>query len=128
MRATLGFWGARLLSSPYRVVAATYWFAAQAIAGCARDPGGRRRDGRRQAAARARRARRSRSSTRSLAVLGFDVMRWLLRVVLPISLAFTGVLLALYVSADDPEFAVGRVFHSPDQHLTWVGFATLRDA
>src|SRR6266704_4275290 len=33
MRATLGFWGARILSSPYRVVAATYWFAAQALAG-----------------------------------------------------------------------------------------------
>ena len=33
MRATLGFWGARPLSSPYRVVAATYWFAAQALAG-----------------------------------------------------------------------------------------------
>ena len=31
-RATLGFWGVPLLSSPYRVVAATYWFAAQAIA------------------------------------------------------------------------------------------------
>src|SRR4051794_41975444 len=31
-RATLGFWGARLLSSPYRVVAAAYWFAAQALA------------------------------------------------------------------------------------------------
>jgi cytosine/uracil/thiamine/allantoin permease len=31
-RAFLGFWGARLLSSPYRVIAATYWFAAQAIA------------------------------------------------------------------------------------------------
>src|ERR671931_2198101 len=33
MRASLGFWGARLLSSPYRVVAATYWFAAQALTG-----------------------------------------------------------------------------------------------
>src|SRR4051794_41820714 len=32
LRATLGFWGARLLSSPYRVVAAAYWFAAQALA------------------------------------------------------------------------------------------------
>src|SRR5204862_1080649 len=31
-RATLGFWGSRLLSSPYRVIAATYWFAAQALA------------------------------------------------------------------------------------------------
>src|ERR671926_375207 len=32
LRATLGFWGARLLSSPYRMIAATYWFAAQALA------------------------------------------------------------------------------------------------
>jgi hypothetical protein len=24
---------------------------------------------------------------------------------------------------DDPRFAVGRVFRSPDQHFTWVGFA-----
>ena len=88
MRATLGFWGARLLSSPYRVIAATYWFAAQAIAGALRDPGGR---GRRWAAA-SRRSSRSRSASAlfhaTLAVLGFDVMRWLLRVVLPISLAF----------------------------------------
>src|SRR5205814_4122458 len=33
MRASLGLWGARILSSPYRVVASTYWFAAQALAG-----------------------------------------------------------------------------------------------
>ena len=33
MRATLGFWGARLSARPYRVIAATYWFAAQALAG-----------------------------------------------------------------------------------------------
>ena len=32
MRTHLGLLGARLLSSPYRVVAATYWFAAQALA------------------------------------------------------------------------------------------------
>jgi NCS1 family nucleobase:cation symporter-1 len=57
-------------------------------------------------------------------VLGFDVMRYVLRVVLPISLGFTGVLLALYVNSDDPRFGVSRVFHSPDQHLTWAGFAT----
>ncbi len=31
MRAWLGYWGARLLSSPYRIVAASYWFAAQAL-------------------------------------------------------------------------------------------------
>ena len=33
MRAHLGYWGSRLLSSPYRVIAATYWFAAQALTG-----------------------------------------------------------------------------------------------
>jgi hypothetical protein len=38
----------------------------------------------------------------TLAVLGFDVMRWLPRVVLPLSLVFVGVMVALYASADDP--------------------------
>ncbi len=60
----------------------------------------------------------------TLAVLGFDVMRWLLRGVLPLSLAFSGVLVALYLSTDNPRYAVSRVFDSPEQHLTWTGFAT----
>src|SRR5712691_7040381 len=38
MRATLGVWGARLLSSPYRVIAATVWVAAAAVAGALRLP------------------------------------------------------------------------------------------
>src|SRR6476469_3211739 len=121
-RATLGFWGARLLSSPYRVIAAIYWFAAQALA-----------------AAYAIQAIVQAMGTgkpplvllalgvavfhATLAVLGFDVMRWLLRIVLPLSLAFVAVMIALYASTDDPRFDVGRVFDSPDQHLTWVGFA-----
>jgi cytosine permease len=50
-------------------------------------------------------------------------MRWLLRVVLPISLGFVAVMVALYATTDDPRYDVGRVFDSPDQHLTWVGFA-----
>jgi NCS1 nucleoside transporter family len=121
-RATLGFWGARLLSSPYRVIAATYWFAAQALAaGYAI-----------QALAQAMGAGRPPLVPvalgvavfhATLAVLGFDVMRWLLRVVLPISLGFVALMVALYASTDDPRFDAGRVFHSPDQHLTWVGFA-----
>ena len=83
MRATLGFWGARLLSSPYRVVAATYWFAAQALPA--------------RSAIQALVAGDDRATHlrlvpialalavfhATLAVLGFDVMRWLLRVVLP---------------------------------------------
>src|ERR671930_1810983 len=91
LRATLGFWGARLPSSPYRVVAATYWFAAQALAGALGF----------QAIIQALTGDHLRlvpvavclgAFHATLAVLGFDVTRWLLRVVLPISLAFTGVL------------------------------------
>jgi NCS1 family nucleobase:cation symporter-1 len=123
MRASLGFWGARLLSSPYRVVASTYWFAAQALAGGLGL----------QAVVQAMAGRHLPLVPTALvlaafhavlAVLGFDVMRYVLRVVLPLSLALTGVLVGLYLSSSDPRFAVGRVWHSPDQHLTWTGFAT----
>jgi nucleobase:cation symporter-1, NCS1 family len=123
MRATLGFWGARTLSSPYRMIAATYWFAAQALAGSLGI----------QAVVVALGGAKPPLVPvalgvavfhATLAVLGFDVMRYVLRVVLPISLAFTGVLLALYLNTDDPRFGVSRVFRSPDQHLTWAGFAT----
>src|SRR5438270_4936039 len=123
MRATLGFWGARLLSSPYRVVAATYWFAAQALTGglgiqalVKAMPGHHHLPLVPTALCLA-------AFHAALAVLGFDVMRWLLRVVLPVSLAFTGILIGLYVSTGDPHFAVGRVLSSPHQHLTWLGFA-----
>jgi NCS1 nucleoside transporter family len=123
MRATLGFWGARILSSPYRVVAATYWFAAQALAGALGL----------QAVIQAMSGRHVSLVPMALAlavfhavlaILGFDVMRYVLRVVLPVSLVLTGVLVALYLASDDPRFAPGRVFDSPDQHLTWTGFAT----
>jgi NCS1 family nucleobase:cation symporter-1 len=121
-RATLGFWGARLLSSPYRVVAATYWFAAQAIAaGYAIQAVVQAMGGGKPPLIPIALGVGAFHAT--LAVLGFDVMRWLLRVVLPISLVFVGVIVSLYVSTDNPKFQVGRVFHSPDQHLTWVGFA-----
>jgi NCS1 nucleoside transporter family len=123
MRASFGLWGARGLSSPYRMVAATYWFAAQALAGALGI----------QAIVAALGAERPPLVPvalglaifhATLAVLGFDVMRWVLRVVLPVSLVFTGVLVGLYLASDDPRFAVGRVIESPDQHLTWTGFAT----
>src|SRR5919199_5417756 len=100
MRATLGFWGARLLSSPYRVVAAVYWFAAQALTGALGI----------QAIVEAMGGGRVRlvpialalaAFHAALAVLGFDVMRYVLRIVLPLSLGFTGVLIGLYVTTDD---------------------------
>lgn len=123
LRATLGFWGSRLLSSPYRVIAATYWFAAQSLAGALGL----------QAIIDALTGHRLPLVPialclavfhATLAVLGFDVMRWLLRVVLPASLAFTAILIVLYLTTDDPRFAVDRVFSSPEQRLTWVGVAT----
>jgi nucleobase:cation symporter-1, NCS1 family len=122
MRASLGFWGARLLSSPYRLVAGTYWFAAQALTGALGF----------QAIVEALSGRHLplvplalglAAFHGTLAVLGFDVTRWLLRIVLPVSLLFTGVIVGLYSSSNDPRYAVGRVFRSPGEHLTWLGFA-----
>ena len=123
MRASFGFWGARLLSSPYRVVASTYWFAAQALAGALglqaviEAMGGGHVSLVPMALALA-------AFHAVLAVLGFDVMRYVLRVVLPLSVALTGVLIALYLTAGDHRYDLGRVWRSPDQHLTWTGFAT----
>jgi NCS1 nucleoside transporter family len=123
LRATFGFWGARLLSSPYRVIAATYWFAAQALTSAygfqaiVATMSGHRLPLVPVALALA-------FVHAALAVLGFDVMRYVLRVVLPLSLALTGVLVVLYLVSDDPQYAVGRVLSSREQHFTWVGFAT----
>lgn len=123
MRASLGLWGARGLSSPYRMIAATYWFAAQALAGSLGIQaivvalGGDQPPLVPVALGLA-------VFHATLAVLGFDVMRYVLRVVLPLSLAFTAVLVGLYLASDDPRFAVSSVLDSPDQQLTWVGFAT----
>lgn len=123
MRATFGQWGARALSSPYRVVASTYWFAAQALAGALGL----------QAVIRAMTGDHVSLVPMAiglgalhaiLAMLGFDVMRYVLRVVLPLSIALTGVLVGLYLTSDDPRFAIGHVLRSSAQHFTWVGFAT----
>src|SRR5436305_9113697 len=83
-RGSLGFWGARLLSSPYRMIAATYWFAAQAIAaGYAIQAVVHAMGGGKPPLIAISLAVAVFHAT--LAVLGFDVMRWLLRVVLPLS-------------------------------------------
>ena len=105
------------------MIAGTYWFAAQALAGALGI----------QAIVVALGAGKPPlvpvalalgAVQAVLAVVGFDVMRYVLRVVLPISLAFTGVILALYLTSDDPSYAPSHVFHSPEQQYTWVGFAT----
>jgi NCS1 family nucleobase:cation symporter-1 len=123
MRASLGQWGARGLSSPYRVVASTYWFAAQALAGglglqaVIRAMGGGHVSLVPLAIALG-------FVHAALAILGFDLMRYVLRVVLPLSLALTGVLVGLYLTSSDPRFAPSHVLGSGGRHFTWVGFAT----
>lgn len=124
MRASFGGLGARALTSPYRVLASVYWFAAQALTAAFGV----------QAIAVALADVRPRVVPTALviavvqaavAALGFDVMRWLLRLVLPLSVATVGLLLGLWLVSDDPDYAVGRVLESPEQELTWVGFATV---
>ena len=123
LRATFGAWGARGLTSPYRMVAATYWFAAQALAGALGV----------QAIVRGLTGHELRlvpvalvlaAAQGLLAVIGFDALRYFVRIVLPLMIVFTGVIVALYLTADDPAYAVSRVFRSPEQAFTWLGFAT----
>jgi purine-cytosine permease-like protein len=124
MRAPFGELGARALTSPYRVIASVYWFAAQALTAAF---------GVQAIMVALADVRPSLVPTAlaiavvqaAVAVLGFDVMRWLLRIVLPLSIASAGVLLGLWLASDDPDYAVGRIIESPEQELTWVGFATV---
>jgi cytosine permease len=123
MRAFLGYWGARILSSGYRTIVATYWFAAQAIATAF--------------GIQALLAGIGDVHVRLiptavvlaavqvvLAALGFDVVRWVTKVVLPLGVVFVVVILSLYFTADDPAFAIDRVLRSPEQEFNWLGFAT----
>ena len=123
MRATFGLLGARGLTSPYRVIAATYWFAAQALTAAfgiqaivVAMGGGKPPLVPTSLAVAAVQG--------ALAVLGFDVMRWLLRVVLPLSVVSAGVIVGLYLTTDDPAYSLDNVVGNPDQQATWVGFAT----
>ena len=123
MRATFGQLGARGLTSPYRVVASAYWFAAQALAGALGF----------QALIAALTgddlplvpvALVLAALGALLAVVGFDALRYVVRVVLPLSLVFVVIVVAVYVAADEPAFRVSLVLDSPAQAFTWLGFAT----
>jgi len=123
MRATFGQWGARGLTSPYRVAASAYWFAAQALAGALGF----------QALVAALTgddlplvpvALVLAALGALLAVVGFDALRYIVRVVLPLSVVFVVVVVGVYLAADEPAFRLSRVFGSPAQSFTWIGFAT----
>jgi purine-cytosine permease-like protein len=122
MRATFGVWGARGLTSPYRLIAATYWFAAQALASAYGVV----------ALVRALTGHELRLVPVSivlgalgagLAIVGFDALRYFVRIVLPLTVIFTATVVALFVATDDPAFAVSRALESPGRAFTWAGFA-----
>jgi NCS1 nucleoside transporter family len=123
MRATFGVLGARFLTSPYRMIAATYWFAVQALAtGLGIQALSEGLTG--QTPPLVPVAVGVGVVHALLAAAGFDTFRFVVRVMLPAMIVFTGVIVGLYVTTDEPAFAVGRVFESPEQVFTWVGFAT----
>lgn len=120
MRAFLGYRGAGI-SSAYRTIAALYWFATQAITTAYAL----------QALFQALAGWHVRvvpvalilaAAQGLLAVVGFDVLRYTPKVILPLGLAFLGVILGLYIASDDPRFAVGKVFASEGHHPTWTHF------
>lgn len=120
MRAFLGYRGASI-SSAYRTIAALYWFATQAITTAYAL----------QALAVPLAGWHLRVVPTALvlaavqgllAVLGFDVLRYATKVILPLGLAFLAVILALYMASDRPAFAVGHVFASNGHHLQWTHF------
>ena len=114
MRAPFGRVGARGLTSPYRVIASTYWFAAQALTAAFGI----------QAIAGALAyvspplvptALAIAVVQAAVAVLGFNVMRWLLRDrVAALDRRGRGCS-AIWLASDDPSYAVGRVLDSPEQ-------------
>ncbi|MFQ5426489.1 MAG: purine-cytosine permease family protein, partial [Gaiellales bacterium] len=123
MRGTFGQWGARGLTSPYRIVATCYWFAAQALA-----------------AAIGVRAIVDvlvgydlglvlssvvvAAIGALLAVIGFDALRYFVRVVLPLTLVAVVILVVLFLTTSAEGWSTGSVLSSSEFTFTWVGFAT----
>lgn len=123
MRATFGLLGARGLTSPYRIVATVYWFGAQALA----------------AAIGARELVRALADYdlglvptslaiaaigAVLAAIGFDALRYFVRVVMPLALVALLIIVVLFMTADNPAFGASAVLSSEGFTFTWVAFAT----
>lgn len=127
MRGTFGFWGARGLTSPYRIVATVYWFAAQALA----------------AAIGVRELVRAMTDYDMglvpaslviaaigavLAAIGFDALRYFVRVVLPLTLIALVIMVVVFLTTSDAAFATSAVLSSSEFELTWLAFATFAGA
>ena len=123
MRGTFGFWGARGLTSPYRIVATVYWFAAQALA----------------AAIGVRAIVEALADYdlglvpaslviaaigAVLAAIGFDALRYFVRIVLPLTLIALVVMVVLFMTTDEPGWSASAVLGSSDVTFTWFAFAT----
>ena len=127
MRGTFGLLGARGLTSPYRLLATCYWFAAQALA----------------AAIGVRALVKTLADYdlglvptalvvaaigAVLATVGFDALRWFVRFVLPLTVVTVAVFVALFLAADDPGYSAGAVLGSAEFSASWVGLATFISA
>jgi nucleobase:cation symporter-1, NCS1 family len=123
LRATLGQQGARGLSSPYRLVVSTYLFAAQALA-----------------ASYAIQALVEPITGKELplvptafvlalvevvvAISGFEAFQRLSRIAFPVMIAYTGVVLILYLNASDSSFGTSHGSAGENLRFQWVAFAT----
>jgi purine-cytosine permease-like protein len=127
MRATFGQWGSRGFISPYRVVAVTYWFAAQALAAAigvraivdvltGYDVGF-------VPASLAVAA-----IAAMLAIIGFDALRYFVRIVLPLTVIAVVVMIVLFVTTEDPAYSTTEVLGSNELTFTWLGFSVFMTA
>lgn len=121
IRSIVGYWGSRIVTSPLRVIASVYWFAAQTLGG---------------ALAIAALLQSMTGQTYSfvaiavifaivqsvLAIVGFDALKYFVRVVLPLMLLLSVITIYLLISAKNPSFAWAAVSASSGKTLTWAGF------
>jgi len=122
IRSILGIRGARFITSPLRVIASVYWFAAQTLGSALAIV----------AIIKALTGAQPNLLVVAfifaviqsiLAIVGFDAMKYFVRVVLPFMLAISVVTIYLFLTQTKTEFLFSRIVASPGLQFTWVGFA-----
>lgn len=122
IRSIMGIRGARFITSPLRVIASIYWFAAQtlgsslALVAIIKAFSGFQVNFLLTALFFA-------IIQSILAVIGFDAMKYFVRVVLPFMLGLTLLILYLFLSQTKAEFLFANVIASSNLKFTWAGFA-----
>lgn len=122
MRATFGEWGARGLTSMYRFVSSAYWFGGQALAAAFGltvifDALTGHKFGLAPVALVLG------AVSVVLASVGFDALRYFVRVVGPLIIALVTIFVVLFLTTGDPAFGVSRVFEPTELSFAWVSVA-----